>query len=141
MALLVWSSQYSVGVEEMDRQHKVLFDLLNQLHEAMLQGKAQSITGELLRKLVDYTRRHFAAEEGMQAAAGFPGLALHRIKHRELIKQVEQFVVRYERGESAMNVQLMGFLREWLTKHIQQTDREYGPSVNKYLKAKAGVVA
>jgi hemerythrin len=141
MPLLAWSSKYSVGVEEMDRQHRVLFNMLNDLHSAMMSGKAQSMTGDLLQKLVEYTRKHFAAEEAMLAAAGYSGLALHRIKHRDLMKQVDEYAERYKRGEIAVNVQLMNFLRDWLTTHIQKTDCEYGPSMNKNLSAKKQSVA
>jgi len=132
MALVAWSKEYSVGVEELDRQHRMLFDVLNELHDAMMQGKAQSMTGDLLRKLIDYTRKHFAAEEAMMAAAGYGGLARHRLQHKDLMKQVDEFAARYEHGERTLNVQLMNFLRDWLTTHIQQSDREYGPSVSKH---------
>jgi hemerythrin len=136
MPLLAWSSKYSVGVEEMDRQHRVLISLLNDLHEAMLHGKAQGMTGPLLQKLVDYTRKHFSSEEAMLAAAGYAGLAMHRMKHRDLIKQVEEYVARHKRGDVAVNVQLMNFMRDWLITHIQQTDCEYGPCVNKHLSSR-----
>jgi hemerythrin len=132
MALTAWSSEYSVGVEELDRQHRMLFDILNDLHAAMMQGKAQSLTGELLRKLIDYTRKHFSAEEAMMAAAGYSGLAQHRLQHKDLMKQVDEFAGRFERGEKALNVQLMNFLRDWLTTHIQHSDRAYTPALNKH---------
>lgn len=131
MALLSWSSKYSVGVQAMDSQHEVLFKILNELHDAMMRGQAREVTGLLLQKLTRYTRTHFSAEESVMAAAGFPGLAQHRIKHRELMKQVDEFGARYKSGEGALNVQLLNFLRDWLTTHIEQEDRAYGPSVNK----------
>ena len=130
MALLTWSSKYSVGVQAMDNQHTVLFGILNDLHSAMMGGKAQKVTGELLQKLVKYTREHFAAEEAVMAAAGYPGLQNHRVKHRDLIKQVNEFASRYERGETNLNLTLLNFLRDWLTNHIQSEDKQYGPSVN-----------
>jgi hemerythrin-like metal-binding protein len=131
MALLTWSSKYSVGVQSMDSQHTVLFGILNDLHAAMMKGQAQNMTGSLLKKLVDYTRNHFSTEESMMAAAGFPGLAQHRAKHHELIKQVGEFSARYQRGESALNLHLLNFLRDWLANHIQQEDQQYGPWLNK----------
>jgi hemerythrin len=130
MALLSWSSKYSVGVQSMDRQHTVLFDILNELHTAMMKGQAQAMTGSLLQKLVNYTRNHFSAEESMMAASGYPGLAQHRTRHRDLMKQVEEFVARHKRGESTLNVQLLNFLRDWLTNHIQHEDQQYGPWLN-----------
>src|ERR1017187_1019246 len=84
MALLTWNSKYSVGVKTLDSQHTVLFGILNDLHAAMLKGQAQSLTGPLLRKLVDYTQTHFSTEERMLTEARYPGLADHKVKHSEL---------------------------------------------------------
>ena len=50
MALLTWNSKYSVGVEAMDKQHTMLFTMINDLHAAMSKGQAQSITGALHRQ-------------------------------------------------------------------------------------------
>ncbi|MDR3775065.1 MAG: bacteriohemerythrin [Terracidiphilus sp.] len=130
MALLAWSSRYSVGVKTIDGQHKVLFEILNDLHGAMLKGQAQAMTGPLLRKLVDYTRTHFTAEEAMMAGAKYPGLTEHRALHRDLIKQVEDYSTRYGRGEITLNIHLLNFVRDWLTNHIQKVDHEYGPWLN-----------
>jgi hemerythrin len=130
MALLTWSDKYSVGVKAMDQQHISLVDTLNDLHAAMMKGLAQDTTGPLLHKLVTYTRDHFAAEESVMVAAKFPGLSQHRLKHRDLTKQVEEFVARYERGEITVNVHLMNFLRDWLANHIQKEDIEYGRWIN-----------
>jgi hemerythrin len=133
MALLTWSSEYSVGVHTLDNQHTVLFNMLNDLHTAMMKGQMNGVTGPLLRKLAQYTREHFLAEEAMMTAANYPGLARHRIQHRDLTRQVEEFVARFEKGESAINIQLLSFLRDWLTNHIQRSDKEYGPWINKQM--------
>lgn len=130
MALLTWDSSYSVGVRSLDHQHTNLFDILNELHAAMRSGQAREAAGGLLHKLVSYTKSHFAAEEALMAATSYPGLAKHRELHGALTRQVEEFVARYEKGESALSIHLLTFLRDWLTRHIQQEDREYGPWMN-----------
>ena len=132
MALMTWNSSYSVGVKTLDSQHTVLFDILNDLHEAMLKGQAHSMTGPLLRKLVDYTRTHFTAEEGMLSNARYPGLEGHRALHRDLMKQVEGYSARFDRGEITLNLHLLNFLRDWLTNHIQKVDHQYGPWLNEH---------
>jgi hemerythrin-like metal-binding protein len=88
------------------------------------------MTGTLLRKLANYAHDHFTAEEAMMAAAGYPELAQHRVKHRDLSKQVEEFAARYERGESTLNMHLLNFLRDWLTNHIQNVDHGYSSWMN-----------
>jgi hemerythrin len=132
MALITWSNKYSVGVQNMDKQHTVLFDILNELHESMMKGQAQSVAGKLLRKLTDYTRTHFSAEEAMMAAANFPGLGEHRLKHQNLIKQVSDYAARLEKGDISLYTQLLTFVRDWLGSHIQKEDKEYGVWMNEH---------
>lgn len=130
MALLTWNDDYSVGVRTLDNQHNVLFNLLNELEAAMTGGQTQRMALPILRKLLNYTRGHFSAEEAMMAAASYPGLAQHRIKHRDLTRHVEAFEARFERGDGSVNLQLLSFLRDWVTNHIQDSDKEYGPWMN-----------
>ena len=132
MALMTWTEKLSVGVKAIDAQHAVLCETLNDLHAAMMKGQARTLIGTLLRTLVDYTHHHFAAEEAMMATAQYPGLALHRIKHRELTKQVEEYVARYEQGDITLSMPLLNFLSNWLTTHIQHADKEYGPWMNEH---------
>jgi hemerythrin-like metal-binding protein len=129
---MTWNAKYSVGVHTLDDQHSVLFDILNDLHSAMMKGQAQNLTGPLLKKLLEYTRTHFKDEETLLARTTYPGLAAHRILHQDLVKQVERYVERFDRGEITLNVHLLNFLRDWLTNHIQKTDHEYGPWLNEH---------
>ena len=131
MALLTWNDDYLVGVRTLDNQHSLLFNHVNELHAAMVSGQARNMTGLVLRRLLRYARGHFSAEEAMMAASNFPGLAQHRNKHRGLTKHVEEFEARFERGEGAINSQLLSFLCDWLTNHIQNSDKEYGPWINR----------
>ncbi len=130
MALLTWDQSYSVGVEKLDGQHTVLFDILNDLHAAMMKGEAQKMTGSLLQKLLNYTQTHFAAEEKLLTASNYPGFAEHHKLHVDLVKQVEDYMVRFEKGEITLNLYLVNFLRDWLTNHIQKTDMEYSSWLN-----------
>jgi hemerythrin-like metal-binding protein len=132
MALASWNSSYSVGVKSIDTQHTVLFDILNELHDAMMKGQASNVTSPLLKKLVKYTQEHFAAEEKTLEAAKYPGLRDHQVKHADLIRQVQEYVVRHDKGEITVNMQLMNFLRDWLTNHIQKVDKEYGSWLNSH---------
>ena len=125
MALLTFDKTYSVGIQFVDDQHARLFDTLNELHAAMLKGQVKAVAGRLLQDLLAYTRSHFSAEEAMLAKAKYPGLGEHQSKHRKLTAQVADYVERYKRGEAALSVHLINFLRDWLTSHILREDRAY----------------
>lgn len=129
MPLLTWNDSLSVGVHTIDGQHAVLVGILNDLYDSMMKGQAKEFTGPLLKKLINYTRDHFAAEEAMMAAAGYSGLPAHRREHQALTKQVTEFAARFDRGECSVNIELLRFLRNWLANHIQQSDKLYGPAM------------
>ena len=78
MALMNWSGKYSVGVEELDNQHKALMNVLNELHAASMRGKASEVAGPLIRRIVSIATEHFASEERLMESAKFSGLASHR---------------------------------------------------------------
>jgi hemerythrin-like metal-binding protein len=132
MALATWTDNLSVGVESIDNQHTVLFNTINELHAAMMKDKARSIVGELLGRLLAYTRNHFSTEEALMEDANYAGLAIHRIEHRKLTKQVEWFVARYQQGDLTLSLELADFLSDWLKNHIQKEDQSYIPWLNEH---------
>ena len=127
MALMTWSSKYSVGVVALDSQHQALMKVLNELHAASMKGEAQKVAGPLLRQLVSLANEHFETEEKLMESTGYPGLAEHRAKHRELTGKIAEFVARHEKGDTTMYTQLLYFMRDWLNKHMQSEDHEYAP--------------
>jgi len=125
MALFTWNNTYSVGIANIDKQHMSLFDSLNELHSAMLQGKAKEVTGTLIRNLLAYTREHFSAEEAMLAKASYPDLFKHRRRHADFTQQISGFLDRFEKGDSSLNIDLVAVLRDWLANHIMKEDFSY----------------
>lgn len=129
MSFFTWSDKFSVGNEVIDRDHMVLVDLIDQLHEASVGGKADAVVGTVLSALVDYTRTHFDREEKMMADAGYPDLANHKQVHQKLRRQVEEVYDRHLAGEDEgkISVDMLAFLHDWLYFHILETDRDYLP--------------
>ncbi|MDR3773958.1 MAG: bacteriohemerythrin [Terracidiphilus sp.] len=125
MALITWSDEYSVNLKAVDDQHKYLIGILNELHEAMMKGRAQSTTGDLLHQLADYKQTHFVMEERFMERAGFPGLAAHRTCHEELSLQIDEYMQRFQRGEVALDLESLHFLRDWVGNHMVNEDREF----------------
>lgn len=129
MALIEWNDSFSVGVATIDAQHAGLVNTLNELHDAMMGGHGRERTEALLTSLIAYTKSHFACEEAMLEAAGYADLEEHRVLHRKLTEQVQEYVERYQRGESTVSLHLLNFLRSWLVEHILQEDKAYAPTL------------
>lgn len=126
MALLTWNDRLSVGIREMDQQHKRLVDLINQLYDAMGMGKGDNVKSVVLNDLLTYTRVHFAAEERLMEKHAYPHFARHKQLHDELTEQVLHLNERLETGQMVASVTLANFLRDWLQTHITQEDKKYG---------------
>jgi len=127
MALMSWSSKYSVGVEALDNQHKALMKVLNEFHAASMRGKASEVAGPLLRQMVSIASEHFAAEERLMESTRFAGLAAHRAGHQALTAKIGEFVARHEKGDAAIYTELLHFMRDWLYSHMQTEDSKYAP--------------
>jgi hemerythrin len=131
MALVAWDQSFSVKVDQCDEDHKRLFAVLNKLHDAMIAGKGSQIISGILKELEDYTKFHFAREEALLEKSNYPALAPHRAQHREFENKVQSFKRDLEAGKTAQSVNVANFLKDWLTNHIKQTDRQYSEHLNK----------
>jgi hemerythrin len=122
----VWSDEYSVGIEEIDSQHKMLFRLINRLHQAILNKEGSKTCGEILNELVEYTRVHFTLEQTLMRIGHFPEYEAHCKMHKALVDEVEALQKKIASGQVAISFELLHFLRNWLTKHILGEDKKYG---------------
>lgn len=125
-----WNQSYSVKVDAMDAQHKKLFEIIHELYTAMRSGHGKDVAGEVLSRLIKYTVEHFTAEEKMMEQNGYPGLAAHRLEHRALTDKVKAFKKDFDSGTGVITLELMTFLQDWLTNHIQSVDQKYGAYFN-----------
>lgn len=126
--LVAWSDKLSVGVGSIDDQHKKLVTLVNRLHDAMMSGKGKEAVGPVLKGLIDYTATHFKYEEELFARTGYSEGPAHKKDHDDLVKKVVEIQQKYEQsGPGVLTIQVMNFLKDWLTAHILGADKKYGP--------------
>ncbi len=133
MSLFKWDDSYLVGNSEIDTQHKRLFQLADEMHEAMTTGKGKRILSQTLASLITYTKQHFANEERLMQRYRYPEYPLHKIEHDKLTAKVVEFQKELNAGRTVMTIDLMQFLKTWLAQHIGKTDQK----VAAYIKQKA----
>ena len=113
----------SVGLQELDEQHKALFDLLNELHEAINAKGSAKTCGAILDRLVDHTRIHFLMEESLMRLLNYPEFDAHKAQHGNLLGQVAKVQARLENDGFAVSFELLHFLKAWLVNHIHHRDQ------------------
>ncbi|AKU10523.1 hemerythrin-like metal-binding domain-containing protein [Azoarcus sp. CIB] len=124
--LFEWSDSFNVGIQEIDEQHRILVDLLNQLHAAIRDHKGSQACRAILDQLAEYTRTHFLLEESLMRVSHYSGLDLHKQQHEDLIAQVKSLQDKLDSGQASISFELLHFLQVWLTKHINESDKRFG---------------
>jgi hemerythrin len=115
-----WNDSYTVGNEEIDKQHKYLFELGNRLPEVADEDGIH----HLIMDLFKYTREHFATEEEMMRSIGYPNLDEHIQLHDDLISKLST-ISENEFTTDAEIYKFKEFVYLWLSKHILEEDNKY----------------
>jgi len=130
MALFQWDSSFSVNVAEIDKQHQKLVGMINDLNDAMKQGKGKDALANIIGELFNYAGSHFATEEGYFDKFGYPAAASHKLEHTNFVKKVSEFKNGFDSGQLALTIEVMNFLKDWLKGHIQGIDKKYSSFFN-----------
>jgi len=127
MALITWSEQLSVQIDNIDRQHRRWVELVNALDTAVREGREDEQLKKTLADLVDYTHYHFKTEETLMQQADYDAeeFELHRREHRVFADQIKIYKDRQSAGFQKLTPQVMQYLRDWLVTHITASDRGY----------------
>lgn len=122
--MIEFTSAYETGFEEIDKQHKKLFDTLNMLERDIEKGMAKHMLPVTLVFLKTYTRHHFSLEEGCMAKHSCPVAAQNKEAHKKLIDLVPTLEQRLatEGPTEALAKDIYQFLTGWLQNHILKTD-------------------
>lgn len=123
--LVTWTPEMSVGVEDFDQHHIVLFNIINKLAEAMSKGEAQNKLLSILDELVEYTDWHFAAEELIFDRYNYPHKENHKKIHKSMLEKARQLYNDAELGKDVMSTEVLDFLQDWIVDHIMVVDKKY----------------
>lgn len=128
MELITWQNEYALGIEEIDKQHQKIVEIINRLYQLFSENKMTE-TGALqtiLKELTDYADYHFTTEENYFANFKYPQAPGHIEKHNQYRAKVEEFKNQLA-GDNIKDVffTMTNFLHEWWIWHINNMDREY----------------
>ena len=127
-----WTSNLSVGIKNIDDQHKTLFDKANQLFEAGKNNRSKEFIAEMLEFLDSYTKQHFGDEEVYMRSIGYPGYEDQKKLHGGFIAALGRLKKEYQ--ESGGNILVIldanQMVVDWLLKHISIEDKKIGAYAN-----------
>ena len=124
MSLIVWKEEYTLGIEEIDSQHKKMFSIINDLFHAM-KDSDDEVLKRVLGELVDYADYHFSTEEAYFEKLEYPEKEAHIKTHELYREKIMSFVLEYKDGEKLLPYEILDFLEDWWINHITGVDRKY----------------
>ena len=121
-----WEEEYSIGIPEIDQQHRVIVECITLVEEAV-SGKNEKMRWSAVHgaigRLADYVRIHFAVEESLMRMHGFPELEQHIEEHLRFANDLS--VLQRRSLGSDVSEDMVAFLSTWLRGHVTDVDRRY----------------
>ncbi|MDP3513223.1 MAG: bacteriohemerythrin, partial [Sulfuritalea sp.] len=115
-----WTDSLLTGIDEIDAQHQVLFDVLARLELAVSSEDKWSAVHFAIVELTNFMNIHFAVEEALLRLHGYPELDAHIAAHRAFsadLATIKQHSIRQDVSD-----EMMVLVRTWLVEHIGVVD-------------------
>ena len=109
-----------MGVDQFDRQHQHLFEIINKLTARPDTSKDSSLTSQTIKEMFDYAKEHFTAEEELMQQYDYPEIESHKKQHDYFIGTTDELSNTKVRPE-----EIAEFLKVWWTIHVLKVDMKY----------------
>ena len=129
MSLLQWKSEYAIGIEAVDHEHREMIDLINGLHDSLSEPDTEITIAEFLGEIYAKIAAHFALEERVMRERGYDEFADHKADHERLLDDIREIMDDYELRGTFDDDTLATRLRDWFGTHFSTKDAR----LHKYL--------
>jgi len=132
LQLCRFTEDFDVMSTQMNDDHKRIFAYINTVHQRVKEKSDPATLLPTLKELGEFTRHHFQREEEAMQAANYQNLPQQRTAHEKLLGKVAQIIADLDKGADVDMLEVMTFLKDWLTTHILVMDKEYGPTLREH---------
>ena len=118
-----WVSEFEVGNEWVDLQHRYFLDLINRIGKSFKKTNDDDYRRKLIIELHKYAEFHFASEENIAISCGIPGVDDHHQLHIDLLADLNQYAEKLDNGLKTIE-EFIEFITVWFLVHTQHEDRK-----------------
>lgn len=125
MSLLSWKEEYLLGIDELDYEHRDLFDCVNDLFEQCSEKADHDTVDDSLGRLHARLAAHFALEESTMRGMKNPHYAAHKAEHDRFLDEVTAVIAAFEEEFDHKNIEELAHrVQAWIVGHITTFDRQ-----------------
>ena len=127
MAMVTWKEEYSIGVTEIDEQHKALFEIVNRVQALLIDkfvtDKYDAIVA-IINELKEYTIYHFKTEEEYMLKIGYKKLFTQKVMHQDFVEKMNSIdFSQIDNDQNKYLDEILYFVCDWLLTHILKEDK------------------
>ncbi len=128
-----WEPDLTTNIPALDDHHQGIFKSVNDFCQKCDEDGGPEEIMALLQVLDNYTRKHFAYEEGLQKINGFPGIGVQQEQHAYFLAELAGLKCTLETTGPSRQLAVLtkGKLIRWLSHHIKTLDKEFVDYLNK----------
>jgi len=129
-----WTSDLNTEHVLIDQQHRQLIAAVNELYNAHKSGKGEQEVEKTMKFLIDYTIKHFNAEEELQKKYNYPDYLAHKQLHAKFQEVAEAMALRlHKEGPTDELINhVCVTIGRWVLRHIKEEDLK----MTAYIKSK-----
>lgn len=132
MEIIEWQDKFSVGNDEIDSQHKGLFEILNSIVRDHYPNVRSPKLDELFKKFEEYADKHFSFEQEYMKQIDYPCYETQISQHEYYMNKLSELM----RDEFTVPNDVHNFLRNWLVNHVLKCDGQIREYVQMTVKSK-----
>jgi hemerythrin len=122
MDFIEWNESYIIGVPEIDKQHKEIWDILNTAYKVTEQGYTEHGIKNIIQRLIEYAILHFAYEERFMRIKSYTGIDQHIHEHMKFWEQLKPITTKVVQREEVILLDVISFIKTWILGHVITTD-------------------
>lgn len=125
MEKIIWDESFSVGVHDLDEQHKQVILIVNTLIEMNDLKVNSEIVSDTLTKMTQYSTYHFDKEEQYMLEYEYPEYPSQKKQHQEFKRKTINFCMETMVYKETIPGEICTYLRSWWMNHILKEDMRY----------------
>jgi hemerythrin-like metal-binding protein len=121
---LKWVSEFEIGNEYVDLQHRHFLDLITRIRKNFRETNDDDYKRKLIIELHKYADFHFTSEENIAFSLDLPRIESHRQLHLQLLEELNQNAENLDKGLKTID-EFLEFITDWFLVHTQHEDRKF----------------
>jgi hemerythrin len=122
MVLIEWKEEYSVGVPDVDHEHRQLVGLINELHTALSAEDPDFTVMDFLGEIYAHVSAHFALEEKIMRERNYDQFEDHKRDHERLLDELRDIMDDYEENAYFSDTEFAAHVERWFSEHFRTRD-------------------